>query len=36
MVNMIERQMAQTSGFAQIYNEAPIIHGPEYSAYPTY
>ena len=36
MVSMIERQMAQTPGFAQIYNEAPIICGPEYSAYSTY
>ena len=36
MTSMIERQMAQTPGFAQIYNEAPIISGPEYSAYSTY
>ena len=36
MVAMVERQMQQTPGFALIYNEAPIISGPEYSAYSTY
>jgi len=36
MTSMVERQMAQTPGFALIYNEAPIISGPEYSAYASY